>query len=212
LISFVVCVPLSVVLTVSSKLMRAKKAMLDPIVEGRKDKRRWSPARTDGTAAQALIPMQEFRRYTLGLSSIDDRRALKDYFQAMLSTAPVGPGEEDEQAATAAIDPGGSTRFSRKKVIGELLDKLKYSDEEQQDILETLAAQQQRGGGGRIQRAFTSLIQCCLCRHRQCCGPTEDGESVSPWMSLSCWWSQLPLQRQRRCTRFSYQDCPGLAF
>jgi len=114
LISFVVCVPLCLVLTVSSKLMRAKKAMLDPIVEDQKDKRRWSPAHSDGSASQALIPMQEFRRYTLGLSSRDDRRALKDYFQAMLSTAPAAPEEAGGQVTTTLIDPAVHASAGRK--------------------------------------------------------------------------------------------------
>jgi hypothetical protein len=103
LISFVICVPLAFISTVWWKLRRASTVMLDDIVQIPRDKRRSSAAaRASGRASGAAgstagggggggsdslipqIPQKEFRKYTLGLASMDDRRALKDYFQAML--------------------------------------------------------------------------------------------------------------------------------
>jgi hypothetical protein len=75
LYSFLVCVPLTFFLTIWSKLRRANLAMLDDIVQIPHDKRRRgnSSSSGGGGGANPLLPQKEFRKYTLGLASMDDR-------------------------------------------------------------------------------------------------------------------------------------------
>lgn len=143
--SFVVCVPLAFLMSVASKLRRENMASLDDALHGvHQDKRRSGV----GARSPAFYPRKEFRRYTLGLASMDDRLAIRAYFQAMLSSQATGDSVNGQ---------GGP---ASKAPIEAMLDLLKYPECEHEAILEKLTEKTPR------RSMQIRVAHCCAFRHQ----------------------------------------------
>ena len=126
--SFIVCVPLAFLTSVASKLRRENVARLDDTLHGVHQDKRRSGLRD---SSPAFYPRKEFRRYTLGLASMDDRLAIRAYFQGMLSSHDT-------------LQTGYSAGPSSKVPIEVMLDMLEYPQSEHDAILKKLTEKRPR--------------------------------------------------------------------
>jgi hypothetical protein len=96
-----------------------------------------------------VFPRKEFRRYTLGLASMDDRLAIRAYFQAMLSS------QEPPQSSDRACS---QRELQSKAPIAVSLEKLGYTVDQHPTILGELTRRSPR----RDMRV--RVASCCECR------------------------------------------------
>lgn len=171
ILSFIVCVPLMFLVSVASKLQRENMARLDEEIHGVHQDRRRSGL---GASSPTFYPRKEFRRYTLGLASMDDRLAIRAYFQAMLSS------HETLQTGDSAHSQAG---LSSKAPIVDMLEMLGYPESEHEAILKKLAEEHPRRS---VQKR---VARCCALRNQD---PTSmlifieqaDGEGAPIKLSL----------------------------